>query len=356
MHQQLRRRVVFAAVVPLLVFAAAGAARGDILEQILIKVNGDIFTKTELEAQQVAALRQKGENIDLKADNAELRKALDEVTPQIVVNAVDQMLIVQRGHELGYRLGDDQFKQIVDNIKKENKLETEEQWQAALKQENLTMPELRRQLERQMIVSRVQQNEVFGKIAVSEEEARQYYDSHLDQFTTPASVTLREILVAVPTTGTTMSVAKDDEAKQKAEDIRTRIVTNGDSFEKLASEMSDSPSKANAGLIGPISMKDLSSEMQKLVGSLKVGEVSQIVRTNRGYQIFKLESETKSETMPFDQAREQISDRVFTGKRQEEFQKYLAKLRSEAIIEFKNADIEKAYKQGLAQQQTATTK
>ena len=44
-----------------------------------------------------------------------------------LLRAVDEMLMVQRGKELGYALGDQQFKSIVDNIKKENKLETEEQ-------------------------------------------------------------------------------------------------------------------------------------------------------------------------------------------------------------------------------------
>ena len=44
------------------------------------------------------------------------------------------MLIVQRGKELGYKLSDEQFKSVLDNIKKENKIESEEQFQAALKQ------------------------------------------------------------------------------------------------------------------------------------------------------------------------------------------------------------------------------
>ena len=109
-----------------LVVLAVASVRGEIIEQILVKVNGDIFTKTDLEQRQVAALRQKGQAIDLKSElsNAQLRQALDEITPQIMVDAVDELLIVQRGKELGYRLGDDQFKSVVDNIKKENKMET----------------------------------------------------------------------------------------------------------------------------------------------------------------------------------------------------------------------------------------
>src|SRR5882672_12899800 len=137
-----------------LFLAAVTTVRGEIIEQILVKVNGEIFTKSDLEQRQVAVLRQKGQQIDLKSDpsNQQLRKALDDITPQILVDALDEMLMVQRGKELGYRLSDEQFKGIVDSIKKENKIESEEQFQTALKSENMTMTDLRRNLERSMLV------------------------------------------------------------------------------------------------------------------------------------------------------------------------------------------------------------
>jgi peptidyl-prolyl cis-trans isomerase SurA len=331
--------------------------RAEIIEQILVKVNGEIFTKTDLEQRQVAALRQKGQQIDLKSDpaNRQLRQALDEITPQIVVDAVDEMVIVQRGKELGYKLSDEQFKSVVDNIKKENKIETEEQFQAALKSESMTIADLRRSLERSMIVQRVQQNEVFGKIGVTEDEARKYYESHLHEFTTSPTVTLREILVPVATDPKGLNVAADETAKAKAEQMRTRVTTGGESFEKLAADESEAPSKANAGLIGPISLNDLSPDLRKLIEGMKVGGVSDVVRTPRGYQVLKLESSTPIETMPFDQAREQISERVFTDKRKGEFQKYLDKLRTQAIIEWKNQEIKKAFEQGLKQQAATVT-
>src|SRR5580765_7769462 len=214
-------------------FLAAGAAlRGEIIEQILVKVNGEIFTKSDLEQRQVAALRQKGQSMDLKSDptNAQLRSALDEVTPLIMVDAVDEMRVVQRGKELGYKLGDEQFKSVLDNIKKENKMESEEQFQAALKSENMTLADLRRNLERQMIQQRVQQNEVLGKIGVTDDEARRYYEAHLNEFTTPPTVTLREILVTVNADAKGLNVAADETAKAKAEQIRKRVTSGGENF------------------------------------------------------------------------------------------------------------------------------
>jgi peptidyl-prolyl cis-trans isomerase SurA len=334
------------------VLLLGAGVRADIIEQILVKVNGEIFTKTDLEQRQVAALRQKGQQFDPKNDpnDQQLRRALDEITPQLIVDAVDEMLIIQRGRELGYKLGDDQFQSIVENIKKENKIESEEQFQAALKAEGMTMADLRRSLERSMLVQRVQQNEVFGKIGVTEDEARAYYDSHRNEFTTQPTVTLREILVAVPNDPRGVNVAAEDAAKERADQLRVRVTTGGEPFDKLASEASDAPSKANAGLIGPISVNDLSPDLRKILEGLKPGMVTDVIRTPRGFQLLKLETSTALEVLPFDRAREQIGDRVFTDKRKIEFQKYLEKLRNQAIIEWKNPDIKRAFDEGLKQQ------
>jgi len=320
----------------------------EVIEQIIVKVNGEIMTKSDLETRQIQALRQNGQQIDAKTNDAQLRQMLDKVTPQVLVGAVDEMLLVQRGKELGYKMDDAQFQSVLDNIKKDNKIETDEQFQAALKAENMTLSDLRKTLERQMIVSRVQQNEVLSRIAVNDEEARKYYNSHKNEFTSPQSITLREILINVPGDGKSVNVGLDEQARDKAEKIRQRAV-NGESFEKLAADNSDAPSRSNAGLIGPLSMGDLSPDVQKLIQGLKPGDITPVIRTARGYQMLKLETMTAAETKSFEEAREEISNRVFTDKRQAEFEKYLQKLRAQAIIEWKNPEVKKAYDEGLTQ-------
>jgi len=186
---------------------------------------------------------------------------------------------------------------------------------------------------------------------VTDDEARKYYESHLGEFTTPPSVTLREILIAVPADSKGLNVAADEAAKAKADEIRRRVTTTGgESFEKVAAEVSDSPSKANAGLIGPLSVNDISPDLRKSIESMKPGDVSELVRTTRGYQLLKLETMTPTQTLPLEQAREQISERVFTDKRRAEFRKYVQKLRTQAIIEWKNPDVRKAFEEGIKQQ------
>src|SRR3954463_5424113 len=160
----------------------------EVIEQVLVRINGDILTKTEFEQRQIAALRQRPEFASATPDNPELKKAIADITPQIVLDAVDELLLIQRGRELGYTMGDEQFNSILANIKKSNNLEDETRFQAALKSEGMTMADLRKNLEKQMLVSRVQQTEVAAKVTITEDEARAYYEAHKQELSPPASL------------------------------------------------------------------------------------------------------------------------------------------------------------------------
>lgn len=333
----------------MVVVAFSSPRAEDILEQVLVKVNGEIITKTDLETRQIAALRQRNPNFRPDTDTA-LQQALSEVTPGVIVDAVDELLMVQRGKELGYTLTTERFNSIVENIKKENKIESDDALQAALKQEGMTMADLRRQLERTMLMQQVQQTEVLQKLQVTDTELKSYYESHKGEFATTPQITLREITINVPVTAEGVNVAQDDAAKAKAEEVRGKIIA-GEPFPRLAADYSDSGSKANGGLVGPLSRADLSDELQKAISGLKTGDVTPVLRTTRGYQIIKIENLQDTTVKSFDDAREEIADKIAGQKRQGEFVKFIARLRAEAIIDWKNDEIKKAYEIGLKQQE-----
>jgi peptidyl-prolyl cis-trans isomerase SurA len=323
---------------------------GDIIEQVLVKVNGEIITKTDLEQRQVGVLRQRLQgqvNPEAMKNDETLKKMIAEITPQVIVNAVDELLLLQRGRELGYHLSDDQFKSVVANIRKENKLEDDAKFQQALSQEGMSMDDLRKQLERQMVIDQVQRQEVGSKLTITEEEARQYYARHPEDFTEPAAVTLREIFVEVPIVEGNVNAARDQDAQKKIADARA-LVLKGEDFAKVAADMSDSPSKANGGVIGPFSHADMSPQLQQMVDKMKPGEITQAIRTPRGYQIFKLESVKAQALQPFESVRDLISEKVAGARTQAEMKKFLARLRTQAIIEWKNDELKKAYEKQLA--------
>ena len=128
-------RLWAAALAAALMATAVTAVHAEIIEQIIVKVNGEIITKTEFEQRQVLALRAR--KVDVDPQSPELKKAIAEITPQLIVDAVDELILLQRGKDLGYKLSDEQFAQVVSQIRKDNKLDTDEAFNAALKQEGM---------------------------------------------------------------------------------------------------------------------------------------------------------------------------------------------------------------------------
>jgi peptidyl-prolyl cis-trans isomerase SurA len=330
--------------------ANAGAApKSAIVERVLVRVNGEILTQSQLTQRQIQALR----DMDpAKRNDANLEATVAQITPDLLVTAVDELLLVQRGREMGVKFTDEQFKDAIDNIKKDNKLD-DEAFKAALKQEGLTLDELRQQLEKTFLIRAVQQREIGPSMSVTQEEQRQYYEKHKADFMTPLTVTLREILVTVPTANqrgqTVFSVASDNAAKAKIEALRARAVA-GEDFVALVNEASESSTKASGGLIGPVNFADLTTALQDAVNALQPGGVTPPLRGTRGYQIFKLETRSTPELRPFDAVRPEIERAIRDERIDPETQKMLARLRTQAVIEWKDDSFKAMYEKQIAKQ------
>ena len=319
-----------------------------VLERILVKVNGDLVTQTDLEAAQIRAVRDRGA---VPQTDEGLRQVVQELTPELIVNAVEELLMVQRGRELGYSLSDEQFQDILNGIKEENDLDDDQLLTALERDEGMTLAELRDTMERQMRVGQVQQIEILGRVSITDTEAREYYDTHLGEFTDPATVTLREILIAVPEESGALDVARDDRARAAVAAVLERVLA-GEDFGLVASEVSDAASRANGGLIGPIALADLAGPVREQIEALEVGAVGDVQRTTTGYQILKLEAATQPTATAFDEVREGIAANVFSERRLRALREYLNKLRNEAIIEWKDEGLKRLYDEYLANPDT----
>lgn len=332
---------------------APAANRSVVLQRVLVKVNGAVFTKTELEERQIEVLQVQNQRtlsqLDLEND-ATLRAKLVEITPGILAEVVDELIIIQRGRELGYRLSDEQFKAAVDRLKADNQLD-EATFQAALKQQGMTMEILRGQFEKQFLAQGVMTNEVMNRLTITEEEARQYYRAHPEEFMTPSLMTLREIFIAVPTEmvggQASFNAAQDEAALAKITAARERAI-KGENFEALVAEFSESGSKANGGLIGPIDLNELAEGLRDRLQPLKTGEIDQPIRTPKGYQLLKVESRSDSTVEPFEKVRNDIGNRVAQSRASELRAKYLDGMRGQALIEWKDDELKKLYEQHMA--------
>lgn len=342
------------------VFAKQGAAgpaqpQSVVLQKVLVKVNGAIFTKTELEELQIEELRTQQKRqlsqMDLQND-AKLREELIRITPELLANAIDELIVVQRGRELGMRMSDAVFKDYVENIKKENQFD-DAMFKQALAQQGLTMEQLRPRIEKVYLRQGVLQRDVQPRISITEEEARQYYRAHQNEFMKPTMITVREISVLVPSEARSgeqvVNAAVDEAALEKVKSARARAL-KGEDFAALVAEMSQSGSKANGGLIGPLNLNELAEGLQKVLGPLKTGDIAEPIRTPVGYQLLKVELKEEATVLPFEAVRNEVSNKVQQERGQVEMLKFVESLRAQAIIEWKDEDLRKMYEQYRAQQ------
>jgi peptidyl-prolyl cis-trans isomerase SurA len=334
--------------------AIAGQQQGELLERVLVRVNGEILTLKQLTQKQIEALQRNPNATDMRTlqDDATLRAKIAEVTPRLLVEAVDELLLVQRGRELKVRFTEELFRQAIENLKKQNKFQSDEELTKALTQEGMTLDQLRQDFERAYTIQAVQQREIGQRMNLTEEERRQYYNSHRETFLTPATVTLREIFVSFGTddkgTQTTVSAAHEAAAKAKIDAARERAVGGAD-FAALVAELSDAPTKANGGLVGPVRIEDINPALAELITKLAPGEMSAPVRDSGGYRIFKLESRSAAEPRPYSEVRDLIQQRIFEDRLDGETQKLLERLRSQAVIEWKDESYRQLYAKALGE-------
>lgn len=323
------------------------------IERVIVKVNGEILTQGQLEQMQVEALQDQKQQVETSKDlsRADVAKAVADVTPAILVDAIDDLLLVQAAREAGLKLSEEQFKMTVEGIKKENKITNDADFMTALKQFGLTLEELRTRLEKEYLIRGLQTREILPKISITEEELRQYYKANLKDFMTPPTVTIRELLVAVPTETVSgkpvVNAAADEEAKKKIETLRERA-EKGEDFVALVTEASEAATKANGGLNGPVNIADLAPVIADAIAPLKPGEISPPIRVRTGYMIFKLESRTAEEPEPFEKVRTLLGNRIGEARLEVEQGKYLEKLREAALIEWKDEGFKKMYETAAA--------
>ena len=163
----------------LVVCAALASLAGQSPGPVIVTVNKEPVTRAELDKELAGRVRP-------WLSEAERRRTTDEIKAQVVVDIVDQALLVQRGRELGYRLSDGQFEQVVANTKRDNRISTEEQWQASLAAERMTLADLRQAIERHWLVSNVEAMELAPPFPAGDEDARKYYDANQGEFSAAA--------------------------------------------------------------------------------------------------------------------------------------------------------------------------
>jgi peptidyl-prolyl cis-trans isomerase D len=146
------------------------------------------------------------------------------------------------------------------------------------------------------------------KVKISDADVRNYYDGHQSEFGTPEERRAAHILIAVKASA---PQAEQDAAKAKAEQVLQQVRQSPGKFADLAKKYSQDPgSAANGGDLGYFGRGAMVKPFDDAAFSMKVGEISGLVKSDFGFHIIKLLAIKPSRVIPFEQARQSILSKM----------------------------------------------
>ncbi len=177
----------------------------------------------------------------------------------------------------------------------------------------------------------VDKDYILKSFKLSDDDIKKYYDENKDQFSEKEQIKARHILFK-----TTGDSTHDKEALKKAETV-LKEVKSGGNFPELAKKYSDCPSKVKGGDLGYFSKGQMVPEFEKAAFSLKKDQISEIVKTNFGYHIIKVEDIKPSSSKTFEQAKplikSQLEQNYISLKMKEISDSYAQKLDNSSSLE-----------------------
>jgi peptidyl-prolyl cis-trans isomerase SurA len=261
----------------------------EVLDRIVAVIGNQIILESELKAQLALYATQFG--VDLKDEQK--RKELEKELLEQMIN--DNLLLIQAQKDTTIEVTPKEVETgVEEQLKKvKSQFASEEAFQDQLKAEGLTENELKKkykeQIKKQMLIERLTSRKL-SKVSVSTKEVRDFYQTYQDSIPDqPESIKLNHILLGIKTNQTTL-----DSLKKKAEMI-LNLAKKGEDFASLASEYSDDPTGKNGGDLGFFKRGDMIEKFEKVAFALNPGEISDLVETEFGYHIIKVEEKTDDE-------------------------------------------------------------
>lgn len=310
----------------ILVFLATGSSSAAVINAIAAIVNDDVVTLYEVNREAQPVIRE-----------AEKQAALnDAVRSQIKRTTLDRLvekkLVEQKIRELNIKVTEEEVRQAIDDVKKQNNMPNQEALVSALASQGLSFDQYRSQLQEQIEKLKLISMEVRSKIHVSESEMREYYDANRAKYTEDESYRARHIFFK------TSDKSPADEIKRT---MTTALMVlaeakSGKDFSELAKNYSEDPAaKKDGGDLGTFKKADMQAELGNALTSMKAGDISELVYTPAGFHIIKLEERISGKAKPFEGQKNEIEEALYRKKSEERFSQWAKELRDKASVEIK---------------------
>ena len=284
-------------------------------------MNGEKITKAQLDDAFDKAVQMTGvKAADLTAEQKMegYRQILDELITEKLVSKASAGITVPQSEI------DAQIAKIRAQFP------TEEDFSKQLAQVGQTPEQLSETIKKMLQQQQWLESQVSGKIEVTDEEAKKFYEANKAEFEQPETVKASHILFRVN------KEDPEDVVNKKLEEAKTAEsrAKKGEDFMALAKELSEEPgAKDSGGDLGFFPKDRMVPEFAEVAFGQQVGDISTPVRTQFGWHVIKVTDKKAAGTLPYDEVKTQLIAYLKAKKQEEAAQSLLKSLRNSAQIE-----------------------
>ena len=270
-------------------------------------VNGQTVSRAEFE-------RDLGRSLELAdGTSAPTPDQLAALRRTVLQASVDRLLFLQEAARRGLEIPPADVDQRLERLRVDW---PREEFEALLAQRQQTLEELRQEIRAQLVQERLFHDEVYPRVAVTEEEIRGELDSHPDLLQEPEQVHAAQIVVK-----------ELDQAKE----IRAQL-REGAKFADLAQERSLSADAKAGGDLGWFPRGVMPPQFDAVAFSLGPGQISDVVTTDYGFHIFKLLERRPARKRDLAVVRGEVERRLLRAKQEQAQAEFVTQLRSRAQV------------------------
>jgi len=278
-------------------------------------VNTEVITLSELETE----LRDETVRLRARYDGKDLEQRHTHKEYDVLNRIIERKLQLQEARAKGITVSESELDEAIDQLRQTQPAVVESTPRSRLREE--------------LVLRRMLDFEVRRRIMVSPEEVRRYYREAKGEFTTPARYHLRQILL------TPQAEESPSDVVARAETLIQQIKEGAD-FSELAKQHSQGTESITGGDLGFMRKDELLGPLAAAVEGLKIGEISQPVKTELGIHILTLEKTTPGDPLPFEEVQAAIKNNLFQRKTRDARQEWLSDLKDKAYIEIRFSEDE----------------
>ena len=289
----------------------AGAAV--VVEEILARVGNEIITKSEFEKEE----KRLYEQMSRQLQGEELQKQYEAQRKGLLDFLINQKLLEQRARELDLNV-DDEIKAAIDRLREENNIPSDEALEDALRKEGSSMAQLREDFRRRIIQQRILWNYVQGKVNITEDEIKNYYEEHKPELINPVTTKVRRYTI----TGEEVEKGVlNAEARSLLNVLQNKMEIVPENFPHMKAEDSVD-----------VLANELDPAIAKILDNTAVGSYTDLIEVPTGWAIFQVEHRTEAKPVPFEEARGQIYNKLLQERADKYHKSFLEDLRKQNFV------------------------